>query len=784
MGINDLDNVANEMDVQDRYRTALRKVFKDIIFESKYRCDGLAYSVKNKLRMIMEQKWKYNFSSIKGRAEVVAQVIRYIKEIHDDNPAIMPKVAVFGDENGCFVLPVKDIINYISIKDYNWSLAPSSMKDDKVLINDLMDDNVVRELYIYKPESEFREIINKIKQINKGVNVPRTLTEKNIDRVYKYFTDKITLKKSGKKILSNDSVNLFAHIMLHPESVTLHPTTNLLFTDMFKEPLSISNVESYISFITEFSRKYTPKQKHTFTAILDRLIEDVIRRKQGEFFTPYEWANKSHDYITSVYGEDWKEKYVVWDPAWGTGNLTRDYKFKELYVSTLNQSDIDTANKMNYNDNATKFQFDFLNDLYESIPNGLRMAIESGKQILVLMNSPYQDGSELSIKNGESSIKGNVQTSINLLMKKDNIGKCSKQLYAQFLYRILTLNKLGNISICCFAPTLYLSGESYYEFQNKFFEKYEFGKGFMFNSSNFSDTADSWPISFIVWKNGQQKEKVFDLDVLHKTENGIEKNGVKKIISVPDENRLVKNIKKSLIIEGESLGTCSFQGNTVQGNNQFVTILNGGRKLSGKGSFEIFPNNIFKISSFFTVRRLISGSNGRWTEYYDDYVTPNKSHLLYEKFEIDSLIYSLFESKSNQIANNLVKNQFFWMSKDELMDIANKNNYNVLYNDARTDSDRFVYNLLFGEKRIYDQLSTEAKDVLDSATNLVRLSFGIRRDFADDTNHLNSWDAGYAQLKLLWKKHYPEQFNEFRMKCKILEEKIRPLVYELGFLLK
>jgi len=74
--------------------------------------------------------------------------------------------------------------------------------------------------------------------------------------------------------------------------------------------------------------------------------------------------------------------------------------------------------------------------------------------------------------------------------------------------------------------------------------------------------------------------------------------------------------------------------------------------------------------------------------------------------------------------------------------------------------------------------------VLDSATNLVRLSFGIRRDFADDTNHLNSWDAGYAQLKLLWKKHYPEQFNEFRMKCKILEEKIRPLVYELGFLLK
>jgi hypothetical protein len=786
MGINGLESVVNEMDVQDRYRVALRNVFKDIIFESKYRTDGLAYSEKNNLRMLLEHKHRRNFISMIERAMVVAQVIRYIKTIHDENPKIMPKVAVVGDENECFVLPVKDIINYISIKEYDWSLSPSSMHQDKVLVSDLIDDDVIKELYIYKPQTEFKEIVNKIKEINKGVNVPRTLTEKNIDKVYNFFTDKITVKRLGKKIAPNDSVNLFAHIMLHPDSVMLNSNTKQLFTGMFKEPLSISNINYYNSFINEFSRKYTIKQKHTFTAILDRLIEDTTRRKQGEFFTPTEWVNKAHEYITSVFGEDWKEKYIVWDPAWGTGNLTRDYKFKELYVSTLNQSDIDTTDQMGYNTESTKFQYDFLNDDYNKLPVSLRSAIESGKKIIVLMNPPYQDGSELSTKNGESLIKGNVQTSVNKLMKEHKIGKCSKQLYAQFLYRILMLNNLDNISIACFSPTLYLTGESYEEFQNKFFKKYEFSGGFMFNSSNFSDTADSWPISFITWKNGVQSNKVFNLDVLTqvKKDSEIIKTHQKQIISVLDENRLVKNLKKELEFNGTLIGLCTFQGNTVQGNNQFVTILNGGRKLSGKGAFEIFSSNIFDICTFFSVRRLYSGTNSKWTEYYDDYVKPNKMDEKFRNFETNSIVYSLFENKSNQLSTDVIQNQFFWMSKEEIVNLSNQNNYNELYNDARTDSDRYVYNLLFGEQRIYDQLSDEAKDVLDTASNLVRLSFGMRRNFADDTNHLNSWDAGYAQLKLLWKEYYPEQFKEFRDKYKVLEEKMRPMVYELGFLLK
>ena len=124
------------------------------------------------------------------------------------------------------------------------------------------------------------------------------------------------------------------------------------------------------------------------------------------------------------------------------------------------------------------------------------------------------------------------------------------------------------------------------------------------------------------------------------------------------------------------------------------------------------------------------------------------------------------------------------MKISKMMELANEFNYGDLYNDARTDSDRYVYKLLFGEERIYDKLSPDAKLVLDKSTDLVKKSMTIREEFANNENHLYTWDSGYAQLKLIWKEFFPEDFKEFRDLYKQMEDRMRPLVYELGFLLK
>jgi hypothetical protein len=220
----------------------------------------------------------------------------------------------------------------------------------------------------------------------------------------------------------------------------------------------------------------------------------------------------------------------------------------------------------------------------------------------------------------------------------------------------------------------------------------------------------------------------------------------------------------------------SFDSNNVYNSGQGVYLFNTIDK-NNKRKVKVGRDNFGDAMVGFTARKLIPFT---WVNEYSEYLKPNVENKQYVNFKNNSVVYSLFNSQ------NLLqpKNEFFWMSKEKMMEMANNINYTELYNDARTDNNRYVHNLLFGEENIYEQLSPDAKLVLDKATELTIRSMTMRSHFADNHNHLNSWDAGYAQLKLVWKEYFPKEFKEFRQLYKNLEDRMRPLVYELGFLLK
>ena len=171
---------------------------------------------------------------------------------------------------------------------------------------------------------------------------------------------------------------------------------------------------------------------------------------------------------------------------------------------------------------------------------------------------------------------------------------------------------------------------------------------------------------------------------------------------------------------------------------------------------------------------------------------PNTDDKRYKEFELDSFIYSLFHSSSNQTAlRNIeyngekwnVKNEWFWMLKEELSDLVydNLDDASVSYFDL--SEDRYMAKWV---KEHYSELSNTARKVLDKANELVKLSFATRKIFNESKPEyqVNNWDCGWYQIKEILKEYHKDEYDEFKTLYRALTDKMRPMVYELGFLKK
>ncbi len=808
---NTLSNSINEKDVENIYRAELIKSIDKAQITSPYSVDGLLEATN--IRTLLEFKYQEPLKNKISHCNVLIQCLYYLKkfELAGDK---LPSTIFVGDINECFALHTNNIIKYLS-SEIDWKIAPSeAYKKNPDLIQAMVSDNDILP-FIFDIDDKFqiRTIIEKIKELSDNVIRKVRVTQHNITSIFDYFDKNVLGEKV--KLNTNEKANLFIQLVINPNENYIHPKKkNILSTKSFGELAINSNL--FNSFFQHFEGQiYSPKEKEDLTKIQDRIIEDTTRRKKGEFFTPTPFVDLAHKYISDTFGEDWKDRFVVWDCAWGTGNLTRDYKFNELYVSTLEQSDIDTANQMGYNPEAVKFKFDFLNDSDNKLPVGLQNAIENGREILFLINPPYATANNMGTEMGDHKA-GVGKTIQNELMLNDGWGKSSQNLYAQFLYRIYKYQKLNrNIKIGLFSPPLFLSGNSYVDFRKNFNTEFGFESGFLFEASYFSDVANGWGISFTIFDGNINLKKYvldiveydnsFSLCVVDKKEIYNTDNEISASEWVRKEIRGLKTfdapqISSATIIKEKGIGNISENalgymlvgGNNVMKNNQNVALFSSA--FSNGHGLSIIEENYFKCINIYTSRRLITGQYANWKNWNDEYLAPNEQHSNYKQFTYDSIIYSLFDSKANQSSLRQIdyknkkwdiKNEFFWLSKNEMQALANENSYDELYKDAKNGDERYVYKKLFQEG-IYEKLSPEAKEVLDIATDLLKKSIKARKLVSEEhpEYHLNSFDAGWAQLKLITKEYFKEEHKMFREKYAVLEKMLRPQIFTLGFLRK
>ena len=789
---------------------------------------------------LLEVKKGNKFDNEDGRIYGLCQVIYYLHDLNEKGIEV-PTVALIGDLYNCFCFSTKHFIdNYINSNKYNWSVRPSGAfdKQDEKLFEDLKSDTAAQKIYgtyerIEKGFSISNTIIPKIRGYALASDYKNPITEKNMLKVFTLFSDGVLDEK--EKLNPRQKVAIFMSLLTG--AVRDYANSRELDCQAVKGVEKIVKVNSaaWISFKFNYDWEIRGSVLEKIIASSDALIETEDRRRNGDYYTPDIWRDKAlnlmDENILDEDGQpiDWYNDFIVWDCCSGPKILTSSADFNHLYCSTLHGNEL----KLLGNYCANDFQYDFLNDDIKAfdeamldkqsgnevtrdsfgnekleISNRLLEDLLSRKRpLLFFVNPPYA-----SDKNGGSDTKSKAGTTDTLIKEHMdrvcNLGKAGNELYVQFLYRMLKIAELFDIPlyIGVFSKTSFLASDSFSKFREYYLAKMKYLDSFYINGSEFKGVSKDFGIMFSLWKsdkNGTTNKNEFKTTVYHKVDSDykIENKIIYNIDNQKSLKKHMKPVERGIVIDTpqmknaleyyekpnagnllqNSLGYLVCAGNNVEQSSKLVLWLSSGFN-TGHG-YSVTVENFLKCTSGFMARKIGSDKNN-WVNSKDEFLAPNEKHELYQQWVNDSVVYSLFNTQSQQSSlTNVkysakkekrsvrcvsynenedtyrIKNEFFFMSRKEIYDLADRyypEMYQKMKPKMRKGQDRFVYTLL--EDRNSELsiggikgLSEDAKDLLELAKDILIHTFPYRQSFTEKSGEgekyqVYNWDAGWYQI--------------------------------------
>ena len=830
-------NLTDEKEVEDLYRESIRRLRAGVGYDFRHNTDG--YARWGNVRLLLEVKIKENLRNRKACCKVLGQLLYYLKKFERDGE-VPPNVLLAGDETHFFVVPTASVVGFLNTDGVDWSAAPSA--GSKVLLKALEDQAIIPPLYEVGTK-DFREALLKCESISEDVGHHTKATPENISTMFSVRWAGVV---KDPDLTPVEHVDVFLKCLFRPSGVALLKG-NQLHVPGYEDAIKVDS-RAYEAFVAHFHQGYSPTEVEHFYSMKDRLVEEVARRRQGAFFTPDIWVAEAHKEIEKVLGPKWKDECIVWDPAAGTANLTRDYAFRDLIISTAEKPDVQVIRDQGYNKGASVFQYDFLNPggdspflekdqrntLPLSVERQLQAAAKTGKRLVFFMNPPYGTATNQKGKGSKDLI---ASTTVGMRMKAAKMGPCSQQLYAQFLHEAVGLAnqfKFKNYTVAIYSQPTFMGSSSYSQFRPYWYRAHEYKGGFLFQASHFSDVVGRWGVSFTVWNSGGQTSTLSGVPLHLKDLEGLEVKdfGVKVLYSANgkeasswvrepishiqgvDAPQFCSGLK---VVEDSGLGGkmvpgglfyMTNSGNPVRYNAQEVYFTSSCGHLAHGLSGH--PLNFRRVVALFAARKMVDGN---WVNNQDEYLAPDETASGYDQWVNDCHVYSLLPVSNNCTAMrdvqykgkaHRIKNHWFWMTKAEALAAYNTPGTPHLYRDCkeepsghtaepdlftpapevetwRENGDPYFAHVLPGLA-----LSGEAKKVLDLLKALHLKSLPVREEYsnAHPELHLNAWDAGVYQLKHLWRAEFPEEWKELQVAFKVLEEKLRPGVYEYGFLLR
>lgn len=752
-------------------------------------------------------------------------------------------LGAFDAEKIAFI-PYSKIEDVFVLNDFDWTVQASDHKTKEFgllhnLIGEQLEDGSL--LFRYSDdETELRDFIRKSFRFG-GVNESTVqVNRNNFTHVFRRWLEvvKPTIAIDWDRVQKRGiiSADFFLADLLSKDNATLREKLFVLLEhdhytlergrdeDGLLGGKSANFSDGQMAHRQFWAHYKRPPRKEYWDYMVERrdlLVPQNIRERKGAFFTPQKWVRLSQEYLAHLLGEEWQERYYVWDCCAGTGNLlvglTEPYR---TFASTLDQADVDVMLQQITEAVEKKgeanllpshvFRFDFLNDDLcldgtpdpeTGVPEGCKLPAdlwrilrdpEERKRLVIYINPPYAETATDKTKEKDRINKRGVSFTKTRDKYGDLIGIATKELYAQFAIRVY--KELSGSILATFSKLKALQGGNFMKFRAVF--KADFLGGFMVPSYTFDNVKGAFPIGFKIWNTGKDRsEDLFPLDVY---DAHVSPMGRKMVVS--ENNTLTDFFRKwhDRDLNKGTIGAIGLYGSDFQ-HSKFIYIV----------CPEVHPNrwtyitrhNLITASIYLSVRHCIEAT---WLNDRDQFLFPTEEWAKDRIFQSDCLVYTLFHGQNRISINDGVNHWIPFEEKEVGTSKCYESHFMTDFMQGRLEkSDTGAQQLPLDESAepaqslIYDgsqvvELSPEAEMVMEAGRKLWRYYHSRENDepkpkpdaaLYDIRDHFQGRnDRGVMNAKSD-DPYYTELIDNLRRELKYLgDHKIAPKVYKYGFL--
>jgi hypothetical protein len=515
-----LQQVKSEEDVKDIYIKAL----------------GLKSYTKGLIDIRTDEIWfEAKDTGKHSTYAMFTQLLHYVQVDLDKGDKLPPFLGVIDTEKAA-IMKTADVLPFLKKKTIKWGKSASQFTQEALTeVSSFIGTHFVS----FRMQTHEEEFIATVKSAIKSGDIIRTqITPDNLKQVFDKWVDMIGKEVIGVK--AEDYALLFFADIMHDGTVSTHANLPAELLHKNNAPVfslngkiyELGNKEGYRRFWAIYHKPPKEEYRNYLLERRDSLIPLDERSFKGAYYTPLNVVDKAYDKLNEVLGKNWQREYIVWDMCCGVGNLeTKHSNPRNIYMSTLDQADIDVMKATKTCVAAERFQYDYLNDditedgkidytLSNKIPAGLRKAIAENKKILVLINPPYAEaGNKTTISDENGEHKSEVSKT-KISESLDMLGKAKNEIFVQFVARIA--QEMPNATLAMFSKLKYVNAPNFEKFRQNWSANYL--GGFIVHSKAFEGLKGNFPIGFLIWQTAQNKNYQIDeiiTEVIDKNTNPI-----------------------------------------------------------------------------------------------------------------------------------------------------------------------------------------------------------------------------------------------------------------------